>query len=500
LVNGSWIEILEKVIGRCELQPEDLAKSFYYRTYFNVTNLARVFAEFGVPFESIEEMMLDENKIKHTFKPGIETIKHTFRLVKFIFGILKFENHFLKEFPLLEKRTKELEFKIENTKTIVEQFDILYNDLFTNTQALTHLNIITPLLMRAYSKRLGKMLNKLGVNSEEIDFNIDFPELKMLSPVSQMAEIREQIDKLPADAGRKANTYKEFSQLPEAQTIVKLLQEFIEKFGHHSESGNDISHKKWEEDPEFVFKMVIDSIDIKNKSEQLHFQELKIPFFKKRKYYKSYQKAGRFSLYREKISSLYIFGYGLFRKLYLKVADDFVKKGILNEKEDIFYLDKKEVQKIIVEKNVHKINWGKIIATRKAEYEATKDLILPSVIYGEEAPLIEHGSIKNFNGVGTSSGTFKGKTKVINHISDFNKVEEGDVVIIPFSDVSWTPVLVKAGAIVSESGGMLSHCSIIAREMGIPALVSVDNACSLNDNLLVTVNGSNGILTIHDYE
>lgn len=47
---------------------------------------------------------------------------------------------------------------------------------------------------------------------------------------------------------------------------------------------------------------------------------------------------------------------------------------------------------------------------------------------------------------------------------------------------------------------MLSHSSIIAREMGIPALVSVANACALGSGLKVTVNGSNGLLTVHDYE
>ena len=73
-------------------------------------------------------------------------------------------------------------------------------------------------------------------------------------------------------------------------------------------------------------------------------------------------------------------------------------------------------------------------------------------------------------------------------------------VIIPFSDVSWTPILTIAGAIVSETGGLLSHCSIIAREMGIPALVSVENACATGSGLRATVDGSNGILTIHDYE
>ena len=80
------------------------------------------------------------------------------------------------------------------------------------------------------------------------------------------------------------------------------------------------------------------------------------------------------------------------------------------------------------------------------------------------------------------------------------KVKKGDVLLIPFSDVSWTPVLSMAGAIVSETGGLLSHCSIIAREMGIPALASVENACSIGNGVTVSVDGSNGILTIHDYE
>jgi pyruvate,water dikinase len=58
--------------------------------------------------------------------------------------------------------------------------------------------------------------------------------------------------------------------------------------------------------------------------------------------------------------------------------------------------------------------------------------------------------------------------------SDISKLAQGDVLIIPYSDVSWTPLFAKAGAVISESGGILSHCSIIAREYGIPAVVAVE--------------------------
>jgi pyruvate,water dikinase len=212
-------------------------------------------------------------------------------------------------------------------------------------------------------------------------------------------------------------------------------------------------------------------------------------------------KAGRFRVYREQISSLYIFGYGLFRLLFLKLADRLLDEGILSEKDEIFYLTKQEVDDLIHKKDSKMINSCRdLVKERRTEMESTKDLILPAVIYGDTAPVLDRTDLRNFRGTGTSPGHFSGITRVIRKSSDFDRVKDGEVLIIPFSDVSWTPVLCRAGAIVAESGGMLSHCSIIAREMGIPALVSVENACALSDNTLVTVDGSNGILTVHDHE
>jgi pyruvate,water dikinase len=73
---------------------------------------------------------------------------------------------------------------------------------------------------------------------------------------------------------------------------------------------------------------------------------------------------------------------------------------------------------------------------------------------------------------------------------------EGKILVIPFSDVGWTPLLLRAGAIVSESGGMLSHAAIVARELSIPSVSSVDHACQLEDGLLAKVDGTNGVLMI----
>ena len=99
-------------------------------------------------------------------------------------------------------------------------------------------------------------------------------------------------------------------------------------------------------------------------------------------------------------------------------------------------------------------------------------------------------------GIPTSLGTYSGPARVILGINDFEKLNDGDVLIIPFSDVGWTPLFAKAGAVVAESGGMLSHSSIVAREYGIPAVVSVVGACRIIDGILISVNGYTGEIAL----
>jgi pyruvate,water dikinase len=86
---------------------------------------------------------------------------------------------------------------------------------------------------------------------------------------------------------------------------------------------------------------------------------------------------------------------------------------------------------------------------------------------------------------------------VILSVADFSKMEQGDVLVIPFSDVSWTPLFTRAGAVIAESGGVLSHSSIVAREYNLPCVVSVSQACNLPDHTLVTVDGYKGEVKIH---
>ncbi|MFP3748170.1 PEP-utilizing enzyme, partial [Achromobacter sp. SIMBA_011] len=72
-----------------------------------------------------------------------------------------------------------------------------------------------------------------------------------------------------------------------------------------------------------------------------------------------------------------------------------------------------------------------------------------------------------------------GKVRVINDVSEMDKVQPGDVLVSDMTDPDWEPVMKRASAIVTNRGGRTCHAAIIARELGIPAVVGCGNATQL---------------------
>jgi pyruvate,water dikinase len=179
------------------------------------------------------------------------------------------------------------------------------------------------------------------------------------------------------------------------------------------------------------------------------------------------------------------------------LGDRLVRRAVLVSRDDIFYLTFEEVRKL-VEKDEQPDRVQHVVEQRRHELEQARDITPPTIIYGEHAPPVDTAEDGRLRGIPTSRGRYTGPVRVVQGIGDLDKVTEGDVLAIPFSDVGWTPLFAKARAVVAESGGILSHSSIIAREYGIPAVVSVPGACRLVEGTLVTVDGYLGEIHIHD--
>jgi Phosphoenolpyruvate synthase/pyruvate phosphate dikinase len=70
-------------------------------------------------------------------------------------------------------------------------------------------------------------------------------------------------------------------------------------------------------------------------------------------------------------------------------------------------------------------------------------------------------------GIGAAAGKASGIARLIKHPNEGQKLNIGDVLVAPSTDPGWTPLFIKASAIIVESGGYLSHGAIVAREYGI---------------------------------
>jgi pyruvate,water dikinase len=98
-----------------------------------------------------------------------------------------------------------------------------------------------------------------------------------------------------------------------------------------------------------------------------------------------------------------------------------------------------------------------------------------------------------WSGISVSPGTASGVARILRSPTDAAHLRQGDILVAPSTDPGWTPLFLRAAAIVMETGGYLSHGAIVAREYGIPAVANLPGILNaLRDGDSITVDGSAG--------
>ncbi|MBS3102684.1 hypothetical protein J4458_04540 [Candidatus Woesearchaeota archaeon] len=107
------------------------------------------------------------------------------------------------------------------------------------------------------------------------------------------------------------------------------------------------------------------------------------------------------------------------------------------------------------------------------------------------------GEAKELKGLPASPGNVKGRVSIILNISHIHKFKDGDILVAPYTNVNYLPIMSKAKAILTETGGITSHAAIVSRELKKPCIVGIKHLLlMLKDGDFVEVNANHGTIKI----
>jgi pyruvate,water dikinase len=260
----------------------------------------------------------------------------------------------------------------------------------------------------------------------------------------------------------------------------------IKRFRHHSRRELDIRAPRWDEDPEWVEAMLEGCAGGTGRDPREMYEEArraalaKLPFRKHRRFARKLNRLRTFVWLREEMRDLSSRVYYLIRRHVLEISR---RRGF---GDDIFFMSWRE----ILDGDRSKVANGREV------YEGFRNFKAPNEI-GSRHDFARHVSTGALRGIGASRGTARGIAHIAHTIEEAVSAEPGSILVCPFTDPGWTPVLGRVAAVVTENGGLLSHAAVICREYGIPAVLGVPGATErIANGDTIAVHGGEGMVEL----
>jgi pyruvate,water dikinase len=195
--------------------------------------------------------------------------------------------------------------------------------------------------------------------------------------------------------------------------------------------------------------------------------------------------------------------FGEVRQNLLSAGAELVKEGLLDRADDLMFLTYSELRAF---SRADSQDWKQMIAGRRAAYDREKmRRQIPRLLLSDGRAFYEGITApetigSNLLGSPVSPGVAQGQVRVVIDPRQAN-LRPGEIMVCPGTDPSWTPLFLSAAGLVMETGGMMTHGAVVAREYGIPAIVGVDQATHrLKTGQRIRIDGSSGLIALLDGE
>ncbi len=327
----------------------------------------------------------------------------------------------------------------------------------------------------------------------------------------RVPEVAQLFERSPSDV---------LTQLPEtgaAREWRRTWDAFLARFGHRTNEEMDLARPRWREDPAQPLAVIANYLRADPSSDP-HAVERRLVERRlqterrilagmawhplRRALFRAASRLVRVTFLARQNSKFHMVrGFELLRRTFLEMGRRLVSAGRLETSEDALFLHLAELETmpgVDLRERVErrKEDLARWQAHRPERLVDAEGRTVRAAAPAPRAVKLPDDGGKVLRGAGTSPGVVRGRVRVVLDPAKGARLDPGDVLVAPFTDPSWTPLFLSVRAVVVEVGSLLSHASIVARELGIPSVVAVREATRrLHDGELVEVDGHAGTVT-----
>ncbi|MFB2973237.1 glycerol-3-phosphate acyltransferase [Aerosakkonema sp. BLCC-F183] len=507
LTCGVWGEIFTLVLDKRVrgLDFNETATLHYSRAYFNATLLGQIFRRMGLPAESLEFLTRGAKFSKPPWRSTWQNVPGLLRLLRRELRLEKdfqrdYRRHFAPALAELRQSRPEIgraaTLPHSDPQAILERIDFILNLL----KRATFYSILAPL-----SLALRQAI--LKVKDGELDAG-QTPEVASLRSLRELANAARhllspsQLNNLESDRDFAPTLFARLAEIPDGESILQQFDEFLDNYGYLSDVGTDIAVPTWKEDPspvrelfaQFVFNppSIAENSDLQQRSATQKSQ---------RKRQSSLQR--RLDL-KGRVTEVYSKLLAELRWNFIALEQIWLNTGVLKQAGDLFFVELSEIRRFIAEGNqTIAEELAQLVLQRRSQLEQDRQLeTVPPVVYGNAPPaaMLRIGvseASQQLQGIAASPGQVEGRVKVLRNLQALGEVDKNTILVVEYTDSGWAPLLARAGGLIAEVGGRLSHGAIVAREYNIPAVMDIHNATRLLRNgQQVRIDGTRGTVEI----
>lgn len=500
-VNAAWGRILTSIAGRVDVDWRRMSAVAASRAYFNDTLLGQVLARAGLPENTLESVVRGERpRLREGSLPRL--LASAGRLLGFLARNTRWLSTIDRDLPPLAARVADATTDIEQlaAEDLASRLEALL-DMLEDAAYLSALTTISMGLRAALARLAVRMFAEDASAALGADAAAGTAPLQQLASVAQLIAALPETDRDIVRAGDLRLIEATLSATVPGRSVLEAMADLIERWGHIATVNTDFSTPAWRDEPEMLWRLAAVSRQVAEPADTTGVRPknaLGGAVIRSR-----LGALRQFTEAREEVNDVLALTYDALRKA-TRRAGTLLAPMVLDSPADIYYLGLEELLETLRGRPAEEL---RSVATQRAEtLAADAEITPPHRLWALRLPprdrlvtaaRAEARSGEVLGGIPASPGVVTGTARVLGYSSSTDHLGRGDILIVGHIDVGWTPLFTVVGGVVTAVGGTLSHAAVVARELGVPAVVAVPDATALiPDGSLIRVDGSNGTVTL----